>query len=339
MTVVLSGGSGLVGRHVIAALVARGERVRAIARPAARAAVERLGAVAVVGDVRDPAAWRTALDTRDHVRGVIHAAALVTQRATMDDFVAGNVTATGHAARAARAAGARLVHVSSVAVYGRAATYAAGPGAIDESFPFQALGPADFYARSKRLAEAALWEETARGGLWAVALRPNVIYGEGDRAFSPRVARVIRLGIVPQIGPGTNVLSAVYAGNVAAAVVAALNADVPGGRAYNVTNDGAITQREFMDAFASALGVRLRRIRVPRAPAAAALRAYATLRRLARPGHYAGVAAGAIGFLSGDNPYRSDRAVAELGWRPPTDPRVAITRTAHWCCENATPGR
>jgi nucleoside-diphosphate-sugar epimerase len=231
------------------------------------------------------------------------------------------------------------VHVSSVSVYGRGTTYAAGPGTADESFPFASLAPTDFYARSKRLAEAALWEETARGGLWAVALRPNVIYGERDRLFTPKVVRVVRLGIVPEIGPGTNVLSVVYAGNVAAAAVAALDASAAGGAAYNVTNDGALTQREFVDAFAGALNTRVRRVRLGRAPAAAGLGAVMALARLLRPGRYGGVANGAVHFLAGDNPYRSDRARDELGWRPPVEPRAAIERTVRWLQENETPRR
>jgi len=338
MTVVVTGGSGLVGSHVIADLVAAGERVRAIARPPARDAVLRLGAEPVVGDVTDPAVWRAALDVPGGVRGVVHAAALVAPRARLADFIAVNVGGTRQAAVAARAAGARLVHVSSVAVYGRATTYAAGPGTVDESFPVAPLAPTDFYARSKRLAEDALWEETARG-LWSVALRPNVIYGERDRLFSPKVVRVVRTGVVPQVGPGTNVLSIVYAGNVAAAAVLALDAAVPGGAAYHVTNDGALTQREFVDAFAAALGVRVWRVRLARGPAALAVATTTALRRVLRPGRYGGVAAGAVHFLSGDNPYRSDRAQAELGWRPVVDPRTAIQRTVRWMMENETPGR
>jgi nucleoside-diphosphate-sugar epimerase len=339
VTIVVTGGSGLVGSHVIAALVARGVAVRAIARPGSRAAVERLGATAVTGDVTDATTWRAALHAPGGVRGVVHAAALVAQRAALDDYLAVNVTGTVAAARAARTAGGRLVHLSSVSVYGRATTYAAGRGTIDESFPFLPLRPSDYYARSKRLAEERLWEECERGGLWAVALRPNVIYGERDRLFSPRVARVVRWGVVPQIGPGGNVLSIVYAGNVAAAVLAALDADAPGGRAYNVTNDGALTQREFVDAFAAALDTRVRRLRVARAPAAVAVGVVMALARLARPGRYGGVAHGAVHFLAGDNPYRSDRARAELGWRPPVEPRTAIERTVRWLRQDETPGQ
>jgi len=339
VTVIVTGGAGLVGGHVIAALVRRGERVRALVQPRGRETVEHLGAEAILGDVSDPAAWQRACEGCGGVQGVVHAAALVARRATFDEYLRVNVTGTERAAAAARAAGARLVHVSSVAVYGRRRQYQHEAGSVDEHYPWQPLDASDFYAHSKRLAETHLWEETARGGLWAVALRPNVIYGEFDRRFSRRVARLVRTGFVPQIGPGRNRLSIVYAGNVAAAALAALDAPVPGAAAYNVTNDGTLTQREFADAFAAALGVRLRRIRLPAAPVAGALRAYTALRHLVRPGSYLGVAAGSVHFLGGDNPYRSDRARQELGWNPPTDPHTAIRRTVEWCVESGAPGR
>lgn len=338
MTVIVTGGAGLVGGHVVATLVHRGERVRALVRPRGKSVVERLGAEAIVGDVTDPAAWNVACGGTGGVRGIVHAAALVARRVTFSEYLQVNVGGTELAAAAARAVGARLVHISSVAVYGRRRQYTHAAGTLDESYPFQPLDAGDFYARSKRLAESRLWEETARGELWAVALRPNVIYGEFDRQFSPRVVRLVRTGFVPQIGPGSNRLSVVYAGSVAAAAAAALDAEVPGGRAYNVTNDGVLTQREFTDAFAAALGVRLRHIPIPAAPVAGALRAYTLLQRVARPGSYVGVAAGSVRFLGGDNPYRSDRAREELQWRPPTDPYTAIRRTAQWCIENPMPG-
>src|SRR2546429_9970446 len=57
MTVLVTGGSGLVGSHVIEALRARGEPVRALVRPASRAVIERLGAEAGPGGGRCAAGW------------------------------------------------------------------------------------------------------------------------------------------------------------------------------------------------------------------------------------------------------------------------------------------
>ena len=328
MTVLVTGGSGLVGSHVIEALRARGEPVRALVRDRSRAAVQALGADALAGDVTDLEAWRRAARG---VRGIVHAAALVAPRATYEEFERVNVGATRLAVLAARAESARLVHISSVAVYGRASTYQAGRGAVAEDFPLQPLSPHDFYARTKRLAEDVV-RDAAGDGLTAVALRPNVIYGERDRLFTPRVLATVRRGIVPGVGPGTNQLSCVYAGNVAAAAVAALDRPLPGGaafRAYNVTHDAAppLTQREFFAAFGEAAGVRVRWVRVPMAFARAGVLLWNRWMRLRDPERYGGLAGAAVWFLVGDNPYDANRARVELGWVPPFDARAAIGRT------------
>lgn len=328
MSVLVTGGSGLVGSHVIEALRSRGEPVRALVRPASRAAVERLGAVAVPGDVTDGAAWRVAARG---VRAVVHAAALVQRRATWERYVAVNVDATRHAVEVARASRVQLVHISSVAVYGGSGAYSRVAERRTEDYPFQPIADHDFYARSKRMAEIVVRDAAADGSLAAVALRPNVIYGERDRQFTPRVVRVVQLGFVPQIGPGTNHLSCVYAGNVAAAVLAVLDAPAAGFRTYNVTSDAppALTQREFIAAFAEVLGGRLRTIPIP-VGLAHLLMGLWLARRLARA---------AVSFVTGDNPYVDDRARAELGWRPPLAARDAIHRTARWFAENEKPGR
>jgi 2-alkyl-3-oxoalkanoate reductase len=327
MTVLVTGASGLVGSHVVEALVARGDAVRALVRPASHAAVLRLGAEAVAGDVTDPAVWQEAARG---VRAIVHAAAIVQRRASWEQYVAVNVDGTRLAAAAARAARARLVHVSSVAVYGGSAAYPSTPERRDEDFPFQPIATPDFYARSKRMAEDVAREATAEGDLDVAALRPNVIYGERDRLFTPRVIGAVRLPFVPQIGPGTNRLSCVYAGNVAAAAVVALDAPLRGFRAYNVTSDGppALSQREFFAAFAAALGRRYRPIAIPTALAGLVIGLF-TARRLARA---------AVSFISGENPYSDDRIRVELRWRPPTQTREAIGRTVAWCLDNEKPG-
>ncbi|HXF96205.1 MAG TPA: NAD-dependent epimerase/dehydratase family protein, partial [Gemmatimonadales bacterium] len=150
MTVLVTGGSGLVGSHVIAELRAAGIPVRALVREPARGVVQALGAEAVVGDVTDPRAWARA---GEGVDAIVHAAALVAQPVAFERFVDVNVGGTRLAVETAQARGAHLVHISSVAVYGRGAAAGAGHP-VDEEFPFQPLAEPDFYARTKRMAEA-----------------------------------------------------------------------------------------------------------------------------------------------------------------------------------------
>src|SRR5256885_6157779 len=106
MSVLVTGASGLVGSHVVEALAARGEPVRALVRPASRAAVLRLGAEAVTGDVTDPAAGQGA------ARGLpphLHSAPLLQRPASRDQDLAGNVGGARPPAAAAPTAGGALV--------------------------------------------------------------------------------------------------------------------------------------------------------------------------------------------------------------------------------------
>jgi nucleoside-diphosphate-sugar epimerase len=330
VTVLVTGGSGLVGTHVLEALRARGERVRALVRPDSEAIVERFGAEPIVGDVTDPGTWERAAAG---CGAIIHAAAIVASRVPLAEFMRVNVGGTRLAVETARRLQVPLIHVSTVAVYGRDVA----PGAastINEDFPFQPLSDGDYYARSKRAAEQMLREEAERGGggedVAVVVIRPNVIYGERDKLFTARVVATMRRRILPRIGRGTNHLSCVYAGNVASAIVAALDAPPRKGfRPYNVTRDRApfLTQHEFFEQFAKELGIRVRFVSVPIAVAAAGLAVWSGLLRLLQPRRYSGLAAAAVSFVVGENPYSTDRIRAELKWEPPFDTRTAIARS------------
>jgi len=311
MTILVTGGRGLVGSHVIEQLRTAGESVRSFE-----------------GDVTDAAAWRRAARAGDGISAIFHAAAKVAQHLPYAEFERINVGGTRLAIETARTSGARLVHMSSASVYGRTAGYDAGSGAVAEDFPVQPIHEHDFYARTKRLAE----ELVRASGLPAVAIRSNVIYGERDRLFTPRVIAAVRGGIFPLIGSGKNHLSCVYVGNVASAIVAALKRPVSSFRVYNVTHDAppAVTQREFIMAFAEALGVRLLRFPVPAFVARLGAKAWARWQRFRNPSAYAGLGGAAVSFIVGENPYTDARVQQELTWTPPFDTRAAIRRAVAW---------
>jgi len=322
--VFITGGTGLVGRHVIAALRARGDVVRALARSdVAAAELTRLGTEAVRGDLADPARLDALVAGSD---AVVHAAAIVLAGGRWSAWHEANVLGTERVARSAACHNARLVHLSSVAVYGRQQALDVGAVGLDETFDLErAPTPRDLYARSKREAELAVWRVVRETKLRAVALRPCVIYGEGDRHFSPRVARMLRLGFAPMVGDGTNHMTVVYAGNVAAAVTAALDhADVAG--PLNVTNDGPVTLRGFIERFAAGMGVAPRTLRIPRGLAWRAARLLdAALGALPLGGGPSLTAA--VRFLAGENAYSSARARQRLGWTPPVPVAEAVERT------------
>ncbi|HEX3865997.1 MAG TPA: NAD-dependent epimerase/dehydratase family protein, partial [Gemmatimonadaceae bacterium] len=253
----VTGATGLVGSHLVEQLVRDGWSVRALAREPS-ADVAALGAEVVLGDVLDAAAFSRAAIGRDTI---FHTVAAITSRGRWETFHRLNVTGTENAIAAAERAGARLLQLSSVAVYGDARYRTAVDGTpslakTDEDTPLAPLPEGAYYARSKRDSEALVMTAHAAGRIWATAVRPSVIYGRRDRQFVPRIARLLRAGIGPVIGGGRSILAIVHAANVADGALRAAMNDGAGGRAYNLTNDYDVTVRDFFRLAGRGLGKR-----------------------------------------------------------------------------------
>ena len=315
----VTGGTGLVGRHVLLELRDRGLPTTALARtPVAAQSVRQLGAIPFEGSVEDPATWSRVGDCS----AIVHCAAVITSRAPWDYFRRVNVESTRLAADRARRLGIPLIHLSSVAVYG--GEDRAGPDdSLDES---RAMGPLDdqaSYPRSKRLAETVLWEASA-AGLKALALRPCLIYGEGDRQFLPRLLGIARKGWLPLIGAGDRPLSLVHARNVANAAAQALALDRGWGRAYNVVNEDSITARELLGMVAAELKRPIRTVRIPFPLAMGIARVGDVVLKALLPELIATGPSGAIRYWRGGNPFNTAALRRELAWEPPVRHREGI---------------
>jgi 2-alkyl-3-oxoalkanoate reductase len=327
-TALVTGATGLVGHHLVQRLRGDGWHVRAFVRDAARAgALSRSGVELATGDTLEPSGFARATRGCDVV---FHTAAAVTPRGGWEAFSRPNIEGTRNAIAAAASAKARLVHVSSVAVYGGAERYRHGGQPTGEEAPLAELEAGAFYARSKRESETLVMEAHAAGRLWATAVRPSVIYGTHDRQFVPRLARLLRRGIVPLVGGGRSTLSVVHAANVADGMVRAAGTAAAGGRAYNLANDHDITVREFFRLGAEGLGVRMRAVPVPYALARAALGLFQLVAPLLFGTRFNAVGAASLDFISRDNPFTSERARRELGWDPPVRHEDGVPEAFQW---------
>ncbi|MHB1223573.1 MAG: NAD-dependent epimerase/dehydratase family protein [Gemmatimonadaceae bacterium] len=332
----VTGATGLVGAHIVEHLLAGGWRVGAmVRRPAAAAWLRELGADLHAGDILDGRAFTGAARGADVI---FHAAAAITPAGGWEAYRAPNIDGTRNAIRAASESGARLLQVSSVAVYGPTARYGADAGGTTEDTPLQPLGDGQWYARSKRESEALALEAHGRGEVWATAIRPDVIYGRRDRQFVPRMARALRLGVAPLPGGGGTTLAVVHAANVADAAVLAATTDVAGGRAYNVANDFDVTVARFMQLAAEGMGRTLHIVRVPLPLARAGIAAARLGLRLVGAGGVAAMFDGSTGFVTLDNPFNSDRARRELGWSPRVTPEVGVPDAFRWAVERRRDG-
>jgi 2-alkyl-3-oxoalkanoate reductase len=325
-TALVTGATGQVGSHIVEQLVRAGWSVRGLSRSeSSDSALHAAGARPVRGDVADRASL---IDAARGADVIFHTAAAITQRGGWESYESINIQGTASVIDAAATARARLLHLSSVAVYGAAGRY--GMGKTSEDTPLGPLSERSFYARSKRDSEAMVMDAHRAGRVWATAVRPDVIYGPRDRQFVPRFARAIRLGVMPLLGGGRSTLAVVHAANVAEGAILAAMSDVAGGRAYNLANDYDVTVRDFFSLAAQGLDKRVAFVPVPIWIAKMGLRAFRAVDRIALGGKFAVASEGSLSFMSRDNPFTSDRAKAELGWNPSVRPEVGIPAAFRW---------
>ena len=293
--------------------------------------IDGVGAASVTGDVLDADAFSRAAAGCDVI---VHAAAAITPHGGWEAFRRLNVDGTLAAIGAAERSGARLVQVSSVAVYGPESRYRGDVRGTDEDSALAPLPERAYYARSKRESEQLVMRAHADGRIWATAVRPVVVYGRRDRQFVPRVARLLRFGVAPIIGSGNTTLSIVHAANVADGIVRAPLVEAAGGRAYNLANDFDVTVRRFFALAGTGLGRTLRSVQVPEAIARRGLAAVKSMLRVMTGGRMSVISTASLDWFARDNPFTSERARRELGWSPSVRPEGGIPDAFRWWATN-----
>ncbi|MBI3185698.1 MAG: NAD-dependent epimerase/dehydratase family protein [Myxococcales bacterium] len=347
-TVLVAGAGGFIGSHIVEQLSRAGHRVAAMDRPGADLSIARgLGAEEVHADLADQPAMARALEGAS---AAVNATGLFDLAATKEALDAVNVRGALAFAQAARSAGVkRLVHLSSVGVYGRPSQ-----SPMPEDGPLRPRNP---YEVSKLEGEQQAMELHGKG-LEVAVLRPTLVYGPRSR-----YGHAMLLGLVGQVRAlswrrfptlfGGPLGHYVHAADVARA--AALCAVHPGasGQAFNVADDAPIglgdTFRVIVEAMGLVPSLRLRSswawaiaLWAMRHLPDALLRAFN--RRLAR-GHAYLVARGHrtalaprldrdwISYFQGDHVFDTTR-LRSIGFRPEhPDFRTAVHGVIGWYAE------
>jgi nucleoside-diphosphate-sugar epimerase len=300
--VAITGATGFVGFHVAQAVLARGHKVRALARtPAPELAAA--GAEVVTGALEDPSALQRLVEGAEVVHHVAGAIAAQSEA----DFMRVNADGTARLAEAARAAGVRrFVYVSSIA--------ASGPSArgkpMDEAGTARPITP---YGRSKQAGEEAV----VASGVGYTILRPPVVYGPRDKSVL-RIFRLARGGLAPLLGDGAQELSLIFAADLARALLAAAASPATKSRTYHAAHPEVVTQRELVRAIGLACGRIVRTVAVP----APVVRALITV---------TAVAARMIGRTAFLEPSKAPELLAPA-WTCTSD---ALARDAGWKAEVA----
>jgi len=248
--VLVTGATGLIGRALTRRLVALGLEVVALVRSQAAAVqAQGLGARPRRADIGERAILH---GVAEGAEVVFHCAAQIST-APEAVFRRLNVESVLWLLdEAVRSGVRRFVFVSSVAVYGPQEPPPGSDG-LSEATPLRARSA---YGRSKVWAEQILQAAQAAGRIETVALRPCIVYGEGDRHFLPRVRAALHLPVLPVPDGGRRLVDLVHADDVAAALWLAATVPHAAGRAYNITSGERHTLAEILHTIARALGRR-----------------------------------------------------------------------------------
>ena len=290
--VAVTGAMGFIGAAVCARLEADGHEVARIDLPDV--------------DVTDAAALEGALAGCDLV---VHTAAIVDDAGEMAEFVRVNVGGTRNVMDAAERAGVdRVVHLSSVAVWGYDFTRD-----VDEDAPPRTVGNPyiDTKAASERLA----------AGSGATIVRPGDVYGPRSEPWIARPLRALQSGTFVLPGKGDGVITPVYVDDLVDCIVRALTADAARGQTFTCWDGQAVTAREFFSHHAGWLGKRVRTAPLPIVMAAATL------------GQLTGredVRRASLTFVSRRAAFPNARARELLGWAPRVTLDEGMRRSQEW---------
>ena len=222
--VTVFGGSGFVGRHLVRALAKAGWRVRvAVRRPDLAGHLQPLGGVGQIHAVQANVRYRDSVERA--VQGadaVVNLVGILNEsgRQKFSSVQAQGARFIGEAA--AKAGIANVVHVSAIA---------ADPNAASE------------YARSKAAGEAAMLAACPQ----VVIMRASLIFGPEDGFFN-KFAEMARFSpVLPLIGGGETKFQPVYVGDVASAVVKALDGEAKPGAIYELGGPEVLSFKQLME--------------------------------------------------------------------------------------------
>ena len=272
MTVLVTGATGFLGRHVVQQLLETNHEVRVMVRsPGSESVLQTPPTDVCYGNVTDPDALAEACRG---ISEVIHLVAVI--RGGPRQFDAINRQGTANVVAAAREAGSvrRFVHLSAVGA---------------------ANAPRLRYLHSKWLGE----QEVVNGGLPYAIIRPSLIFGPGDE-FTNAIAALVRsLPITPVIGSGNNRLQPIHVEDVARCVTLSLSGNIRGNRIVEIGGPEQLSYNEIIRAVARVMGRRrllvnvplwkmrlpiaLMEMLTPRAPINRAMLQLITLRNVAEP--------------------------------------------------------
>ena len=244
MKILVTGGTGFIGRHLIHALAGDGHSLNILVRNAEKSAAVRSFGTPFIGTLQDvPALEKAAAGAQ----AVIHAAGVIRGNSAQA-FDQGNAQAAENLARACLSSGAaveRIIHLSSLSAFGPAPT---------EIPPLETAEPAPIsdYGRSKLKAERAL--DRLLPDVRRIHLRLTAVYGPGDRE-TLSLFKMGRYGTFFVPGDGRQKIQMLYIADAVQSIRSALTADAEG--PFFIAHPHVLSFSDLILAIGQAMGKRL----------------------------------------------------------------------------------
>ncbi len=235
----VSGATGFIGSRLAERLAAEGAHVKMLVRdPVKGRSLSNKGINIYWGDITYPESLPPAM------RGcqiVFHCAAAT--GGSIEEAQAGNVVGTRNIVECARQAGVqRVVHISSIAVYGSDL-----PPIVDETQPYAKKGSA--YALTKAEGEQVALHLGKELGVQVVVARPTCVYGPGSPTWTLRFFRKIQNERIPLVKGGAGIVNLVYIDDVVDALLLAALSDSAVGESFNISGQ-PVTWLDYLGRFA-----------------------------------------------------------------------------------------
>ena len=325
MNILITGGTGFLGRHLVWRLAAENCRVIFTGRdPQAAALVKQYSPKPVEWLPLTHGAPETSGRLRAATHGtdaIIHSAALSAPWGNSHAFQQANVVSTGEILETCTANNIRrLVHISTPSLY----FDFRDRFNIREDSPLPA--PVNEYARTKSKAETLIQAYPAPE---TVILRPRALFGPWDNTLLPRLIRVMEQGTVPLIRDGRAMLDLTYIDNAVDAIWLALTSSLPRPvNTYNVSNGEPIMLKTLLEHISATFQLPLRTRKLSWGLA------HFIAHQLERWGQFSGkeplMTRYTAGTLSFSQTLDLNSIRSELGYQPRITLREGIRRHAEW---------
>jgi UDP-glucose 4-epimerase len=318
MKVLVTGGTGFVGKHLVRLLINRGALVRMLVRKTSTIEeFKKMGVEFVYGDITDKSSLHRIVEDIDIVYHL--AAQMGNWRISDRRFYAVNVEGTMNVLEASLSSNIRqFVFCSTPGVQGK------GHRQAPETLQYK---PPYAYEATKCQAEKLALRFYEKHGVPVTVIRPDFVYGPGDMRRLP-LYRAIKKKRFCVIGDGRSVLHPTYIEDVIQGFYLVAGNPLSFGEIYNIAGPRLVTVKDYVHTIAKNLGVSPPRLRI--AKPIALIAAYI----LEGMSHFTGkepyVSRSKIEFLTRDHGCDISKAKNQVGYEPVVNLQVGIQQTVDW---------